>query len=338
MSLFLCLFFFVLAWVLQRFKTTATFSFTFFVLAAVSFSFSFPDYVLRWKDFETKQLIVPLLQVIMFGMGTTMGLADFVNVMKMPKAVFLGLLCQFTIMPLVGYSLGMLFQFPPEITAGIILIGSCPGGLASNVMAYLAKANVALSITLTTVATLVAPFITPVLMNIFAGELIPINKLGMMLSIIKMVILPVILGIVFNHYAKDKAKGLFSIMPKVSMFSILVIIMIITANGHEYLLTVGISLFFAAILHNSAGYMMGYWGTRLLGLPEKDCRTIAFEVGMQNGGLASGIAVELGRVSTLGLAAALFGPWMNVSGSVLAMWWKGHHSENKKSVSNARVG
>lgn len=263
----------------------------------------------------------------MFGMGTTIGIADFRNVIKMPKAVLVGLICQFTLMPLIGYSLGILFQFPPEITAGIILIGSCPGGLASNVMAYLAKANVALSITLTTIATLIAPFVTPLLMHFYAGEMIPINKLDMMISIFKMIILPVFLGVVFHRLIKEKAKGLFLLLPKVSMVAILLIIMIITANGHEFLLTVGLSLFFAAILHNGAGYLMGYWGTRLLGLPEKDCRTIAFEVGMQNGGLASGIAVELGRVSTLGLAAALFGPWMNVSGSVLAMWWKGRSPE-----------
>ena len=328
MGVFLSIFFFALALFCQRQKNTATFSFTFFVLAAVSFSMSFPERILTWGTFETKQLIVPLLQIIMFGMGTTMGLSDFSNVIKMPKGVLIGLLCQFTIMPIVGYSIGALFQFPAEITAGIILIGSCPGGLASNVMAYLAKANVALSITLTTIATVIAPFITPVLMNIFAGELIPINKVAMMISICKMVILPVILGVGFNYIAKERARGLFTIMPKVSMFAILFIIMIITANGQSYLQTIGISLFFAAIMHNTIGYFMGYWGARLSGLSEKDCRTIAFEVGMQNGGLASGIAVEMGRVSSLGLAAAIFGPWMNVSGSVLAMWWKGRDPES----------
>lgn len=329
MSLFLFLFFFIAALVFQRSKTGATFSFTLFVLAAVSFSFTFPDLVLNWNNFETKQLIIPLLQIIMFGMGTTMSLTDFGNVIKMPKAVFVGLLCQFTVMPLVGYGIGTLFQFPPEITAGIILIGSCPGGLASNVMAYLAKANVALSITLTSVATLIAPFVTPFLMHQFAGELIPINKLEMTISIFKMVILPVVLGVVFNWLFKDKVSRLFLILPKMSMAAIILIIMIITANGQEFLFTVGVSLLFAAILHNGIGYLLGYWGTRLMGLPEKDCRTIAFEVGMQNGGLASGIAVELGRVSTIGLAAALFGPWMNISGSVLAMWWKNTSTEKQ---------
>lgn len=323
MSQILCLFFLGLALLFRRYKTTSSFSFTFLVLAAVSFSLSYPKLVMQWNTFETKQLIVPLLQIIMFGMGTTMGLSDFGNVIKMPKAVLVGLICQFTIMPLIGYCLGIIFQFPPEITAGVILIGSCPGGLASNVMAYLAKANVALSITLTTVSTLIAPFVTPILMKLYAGELIPINQLEMMFSIFKMVILPVVLGVVLNHFIKEKARGIFLILPKVSMAAILLIIMIITANGHAFLLTIGISLFFAAVLHNGVGYLMGYWGTRLMGMPEKECRTIAFEVGMQNGGLASGIAVELGRVSTLGLAASIFGPWMNVSGSILAMWWKG---------------
>ena len=318
----LCVLTFALALIFGRIEKLKPFSFSFYVLAAVCLALQFPTAILIWGDFETKNLIVPLLQIIMFGMGTTMGLKDFQGVIKMPKGVFVGLLCQFSIMPLVGYGLSVFFDFPPEIAAGIILIGSCPGGLASNVMAYLAKANVALSISLTTIATLLAPLITPALMQFFAGTLIPIDTWAMMISILKMVILPVVLGLIFNQLLKKRASHLLAFLPQVSMIAIIVIIMIITANGRDALLTVGLSLFCAAIIHNAAGYLFGYWGCKLLQLPEKDCRTIAFEVGMQNGGLASGIAVQMGQVATLGLAPAIFGPWMNISGSSLALWWK----------------
>ena len=310
------------AYFLQTSKKYSNLSFTMYILAGVASSMFFPNIWVVWGTFETKQLIVPLLQMIMFGMGTTIGIGDFYGVMKMPKAVLLGLLCQFTIMPLVGYGLGFSFGFPSEIAAGIILIGSCPGGLASNVMAYLAKANVALSITLTTIATLLAPFVTPLLMQLLAGAMIPIDAWGMMGSIFKMVILPVCLGLFFHHLNLRVTKKLLVWMPKVSMGAILLIIIIITANGRDALLSIGLLLIFVAIIHNLVGYFLGYWGSKVLGFPEKDCRTIAFEVGMQNGGLASGIAVELGRVGTLGLAPALFGPWMNISGSTLALWWK----------------
>ena len=322
MGILLCVLILALAVLFGRKEKLKPFSFSFYVLAAVSFALQYPATIVIWGDFETKNLIVPLLQIIMFGMGTTMSVEDFYGVIKMPKGVFVGLLCQFSIMPLVGYGLSVFFDFPPEIAAGIILIGSCPGGLASNVMAYLAKANVALSISLTTIATLLAPLITPALMHYFAGTLIPIDTWAMMISILKMVILPVILGLIFNQLLKKHASQLLTFLPQISMMAIIAIIMIITANGRDALLTVGLSLFLAAVIHNAAGYLLGYWSCKLLNLPEKDCRTIAFEVGMQNGGLASGIAVQMGQVATLGLAPAIFGPWMNISGSSLALWWK----------------
>lgn len=320
-GLILFFLFLLVALSFNRHQKLKSFSFTFYVLAGVTLALQFPEVFVFWGSFETKKLIIPLLQVIMFGMGTTISLQDFYGVVKMPKGVLVGLMCQFSIMPLLGFWLGSSFDFPPEIAAGIILIGSCPGGLASNVMAYLAKANVALSITLTTISTLIAPFITPLLMNSLAGTFIPIDPYAMMLSITKMVILPVVLGLVVHHLFVKQMRLILSILPKISMSAIIFIIVIITANGRDALLTIGAYLFCAALVHNLAGYILGYWGCKILQLNEKDCRTIAFEVGMQNGGLASGIAVELGRVSTLGLAPAIFGPWMNVSGTMLASWW-----------------
>jgi BASS family bile acid:Na+ symporter len=189
-------------------------------------------------------------------------------------------------------------------------------------MAYIAGANLALSITLTAVATLLAPFVTPFLMEVLAGQFIPIDFVAMMIGIIKMVILPIVLGLIFHHLMHGRAQWLDRSMPVVSMVGIAVIITIITAAGRDSLLQIGIALVLAAMIHNALGYLFGYWGARLLRMDEKSCRTIAIEVGMQNGGLASGIALQMGKVATVGLAPAIFGPWMNISGSALANWWR----------------
>jgi len=324
----LILFFFILALSMRGNKNLKGFSFTVLIFAAVSLSMFYPQSFIQLGDFQLKKLIVPLLQIIMFGMGTAMSFNDFYGVIKMPKGVLVGLICQFSIMPFLGFSLATIFNFPSEIAAGVVLIGSSPSGLASNVMAYLAKANVALSVTLTAVATIVSPLMTPLLMKYFAGAFVPIDFAAMMLSIMKMVILPVFLGLVFNHFFRGKAKWLDSAMPILSMTAIALIIMIITAAGRDSLLSIGILLILAAIIHNLLGYLLGYWSCRVLKMKEHDCRTIALEVGMQNGGLASGIALEMGKVSTVGLAPAVFGPWMNISGSSLATWWRNKDQKN----------
>ena len=300
--------------------------------AAVTFSMFYPSLITEVRGYNTEGLIVPLIQLIMFGMGTAMSLQDFAGVIKMPKGVFVGLICQFSIMPVLGVSIALVFGFPPEIAAGVVLIGSSPSGVASNVMAFLAKGNVALSITLTATATLLAPVMTPFLMQTFAGQFVPIDFLSMMFSIINMIILPVAAGILFNWIFRGRAQWLHDIMPAVSMAGIVIIIAVITASGREYLLAVGLFLIMAAILHNTAGYFLGYWGCRLVGMEERDCRTIAFEVGMQNGGMASGIAVEMGRTATMGLAPAVFGPWMNISGSFLANWWRDRPPVDRSGV------
>ena len=362
------------------------FSYTIMILAAVSISMFYPDYFLKWGDFELKATIVPLLQVIMFGMGSQMSFRDFAGVVKMPKGVLLGLACQFTIMPIVGFTIATTFGFPPEIAAGIILVGSSPSGLASNVMSFIAKANLALSVTLTAVATMLAPLITPSLMKLLAGQFVPIDFWGMMLGIINIVILPIVAGLMFNAvaYGKENRRSIviqgvvylliiagknlilfqteeittyaalmqlgkdllwFLVLPLVasmlyktfvkgdkssldkvlafvSMAGIGVIIVVITAAGRDSLLEIGFLLVLACLLHNTTGYFLGYWICKLAKMDEKSCRTIALEVGMQNGGLASGIALQMGRVATIGLAPAVFGPMMNITGSSLATWWR----------------
>jgi BASS family bile acid:Na+ symporter len=304
----------------------------------------------------------------------------------MPKGVILGLVCQFSIMPAVGFGIATTFGFPPEVAAGIILVGSSPSGLASNVMSFIAKANLALSVTLTAVATMLAPLITPSLMKLLAGQFVPIDFWSMMLGIINIVILPIVGGLMFNAvaYGKESRKSIvvqaiiyaliiggknliqlqtsdisgaaaagqlgkdlawFLALPVaaailfnkvagqnkgaldkalafISMAGIGVIITVITAAGRDSLLEIGFLLILACLLHNTTGYLLGYWICRLAGMDEKSCRTIALEVGMQNGGLASGIALQMGKVATIGLAPAVFGPMMNITGSSLATWWR----------------
>lgn len=290
------------------------------IFAAVTTAMYYPQYFKQVGNFKLSDLIIPLVQLIMFGMGTKMGLKDFAGVIKMPKAVFIGLIGHYTVMPLMGFGLAWMFGFPPEIAAGVVLIGSMPCGLASNVMSYLANANLALAITLTAVSTILAPLLSPLWMKLLGGQFIEVDAKAMMWDIFKMVILPIGAGLLFNHFFKN-TKWLSKAMPYVSMFGIAFIIVIITAAGRDNLLTIGPALILCSLLHNTSGYLFGYWIGRLCNLSERDSRTIAIEVGMQNGGLASGLAKEMGKAATLGLAPAVFGPLMNITGSILASYW-----------------
>ncbi len=364
------------------------YAFTLWVLVAVAASMSFPAAFRSWFGTDLTVLIVPLIQVITFGMGTTLSGKDFRNVLTMPWPVFIGVALQFIIMPLVGFTIAMTFGFPPEVAAGVILIGSVSSGVASNVMTYLAGGNVPLSVTITALTTLLSPFVTPFWMKILAGRLVPVPFVRMMLSIFNMIIIPIVAGLGANRllYGTKKranpavlltisapaflalaaaaaatptrwwgglavlkhgvllgflllgvtalAKLIITIMlkgpanwmdktlPVVSMAGICFIIAIITAQSRDQLLSVGPLLILAAIVHNGTGYGLGYAGARLARLDESACRAVAMEVGMQNGGMASGIAVDVLKSTSAALAPAIFGPWMNVSGSLLAGWWR----------------
>jgi bile acid:Na+ symporter, BASS family len=308
----------------QKHEVLKGYSFTVMIFAAVSAAMYYPQHFIQIGDFKLSNLIIPLMQIIMFGMGTTLSLKDFGRVMQMPKGVVIGIVCQYSIMPLVGWSLTKIFTFPPEVAAGIILIGSCPSGLASNVMSYLARANVALSVTLTAIATLLAPLMTPMFMQLLAGQYVSIDFWKMVVDITKIIIVPVGAGLIFNHFLHGKFKVLDDIMPVISMLGIGLIIVVITAAGRNDLLVVGPLLILACFIHNVSGYFLGYWASRALRMPEVDCRTIALEVGLQNGGLGSGLALAMGKLSTVGLAPAVFSPIMNSTGSSLALWWRAH--------------
>ena len=325
MRIALILMFSAFAIYLQTRESLKTFAFTAWVLAFVAAGVAYPEAFMKWGDLELKTLIVPLIQVIMFGMGTTLSIKDFARVAMMPKAVAIGMLLQFSVMPLAGLAIATGFGFEAGVAAGVVLIGSCPGGVASNVMTFLSRGNVALSVTMTACSTLVSPIMTPLLMQFLAGELINIDVGKMMLSIVKMVIFPIVAGLIVNwilQKSKLTGKWLERIFSFVAMASICFIIGIIVAHSADDLLTVGAAVFCAAILHNGIGYVLGYWGARLIGLDESSRRTVAIEVGLQNGGMATGLAVNVLNNASAAIAPAIFGPWMNVSGSILASWWR----------------
>ncbi len=362
-------------------------SYTLWIFTAVVVSLFYPQYLTSIGNFKLSRLITPLLQLIMFGMGSQMSFNDFAGIIRMPKGVIIGVISQFTLMPLIALGIAAIFSFPPEIAAGIILIGCVPSGLASNVMSFLARANVPLAVTLAAVTTLLSPFLTPFLMENLAGQFIEVDFWNMMLDILNMIILPIVAGFIFNLFLKKEAgarskmiqllsypfimiltglvyvrakdasmtqflvqfvrmmavfyflpmaggvlflrvfggdkKIMEKILSLISMVGIALIVTVITASGRDSLLTVGPLLVVTSILHNLSGYTLGYTLAWLFRMPEKDRRTIAFEVGMQNGGLASGLANQMGKLATVGLAPAIFGPLMNITGSVLANWWRG---------------
>jgi len=359
---------------------------TAWIVAVVTAAMIYPQSFLHVGDFDMKNKWVMLvaIQMVMFGMGTQMSLKDFAGVAKAPRGVFVGIFCHFTVMPLVGLALTKMFHFEPEIAAGIILIGSCSSGLASNVMAYIAKSNLALSVTVTAVTTMIAPVMTPLWMKLLAGTMVDVHFFNMMTDIIKITLVPIgaalihdylkhasprgrkivfvitafaaawlaflifggweilknslssdgltatgllgfllsafVIGVVYHALAKNFPR-LDKFMPTLAIVGILYVTAMTTASGRDNLLKVGALLFLASMLHNMAGYFFGYFLSRGAGLDKNSARSIAFEVGLQNGGMASGLASAMGKLGTVGLAAAIFIPWMNISGSVLANYW-----------------
>lgn len=333
----LMLFFFSLAVAFRGNQFLKGLSYTVMIIGVVSFAMYHPQYFKTIGNFKLSALIIPLLQIIMFGMGTELSLKDFVNVVRMPKGIIVGVVFHYLIMPLVGFAIAILFNFPNEIAAGIILVGCCPSGLASNVMSYLAKANLALSVSVTTISTLLAPFLTPLLLQWLGGSFVQIDFWGMVWDITKIVIIPIAAGLAFHYLMRGRFNWLDKIMPLLSMTGIACILAIMVAAGRDNLLKVGALLLVATFLHNVTGFFLGYWSARLLKFHERDCRTIALEVGMQNAGLATGLALTMGKITTAGLAPAIFGPVMNVNGSSLASWWHNHPPKEKSPEKEEKI-
>ncbi len=301
------------------------FVFTLWVLTFVAAAMFYPSAFRSWGTFELKALMIPLIQLIMFGMGTTLSVQDFTRVLAMPRAILIGMGLQFTVMPLAGAGIAAAFGFDPTVAAGVVLIGSCPGGVASNVMTYIAKGNVALSVSMTACSTLASPLMTPLMMRLLAGQYIEIDFVAMMWTIIKIIIVPIVAGLIANRVLqmlKWRGPWLDRALSIMAMAAICFIIAIITSLSRDKLLSVGLLLIGAAILHNTVGYVLGYTGAWMAGLDETARRTVAIEVGLQNGGMASGLAVTVLNSPDTALAPAIFGPWMNMSGSMLASWWR----------------
>jgi len=297
--------------------------FTVWVLVFAASGYLIPSvYTWEWHGWEPKRAIGPLVQLIMFGMGVTLTFEDFGRVLKMPKAVLIGVVCQYAIMPLLAWSFASAFRLQTEVAAGLVLIGSCPGGVASNVICYIARANVPLSVTMTACSTMLSPLVTPFAMKLIAGQYVPIEVIPLMLSILKLILVPVLLGLLVNHFAHRIVERLAVILPVIAMFSICVIIAITIALASSDLATVGLTLFGAAACHNAAGYVLGYGAARVWGLDERDCRTVALEVGIQNGGMATGLAINVLKSPFVALGSAVFGPWSAITSSVLASRWQ----------------
>lgn len=326
------------------------FTFTLWVCVFVSVAMFYPHAFDTWYGFDLGILIVPLIQIIMFGMGTTLTGRDFLRVFTMPKAVIVGFVLQYTIMPFTGKALAVTFGFEPEVAAGVVLVGSAPGGVASNVITYLARANVPLSVTMTSCSTLMSPIMTPTMMKFLAGAYVEVKFVQMMWSIINMIIVPIVAGLIVNYILTRLREGgneraakvshlIFKSLPYISMFGICLIIAIITTRSRDDLLrgVFVIMIMAAAILLNIIGYILGYWGARLLRLRENDCRTVAIEVGLQNAGMATGLAINVLKSELAALAPAIFGPWMNMSGAVLASWWSRRPVKEKTTDSASSV-
>ncbi len=267
-----------------------------------------------------RSAIVPLLALVMFAMGLTLTPQSFTRVLRRPGTVALGVALQYGIMPFAGWLLATLAGASPEVSAGLVLLGACPGGTASNVVCYLARGDVALSITLTACSTLLAVLATPLLTWIYIGQKVPVPLASMVLSVLQIVLLPVAGGVVLNHLLGARLRWVERVAPPVSVAAIVVIIAIVVALNRDRMVSMAGTLLVLVVLHNSIGLAGGYSAGRLCGLDRRLCRTLAIEVGMQNSGLAAALAGKyFGALAAL--PGALFSVWHNLSGSALAAWW-----------------
>jgi Predicted Na+-dependent transporter len=266
--------------------------------------------------------ISQLLMLVMFGMGVTLSVGDFRRVLLRPAPVLAGTFLHYLVMPLAAWLLAKAFRMPPDLAAGMVLVGSVASGTASNVIIYLAKGDVALSVTLSSVSALVGVVATPLLTSLYVDTSIKPDTLGMLKSIVELVALPIGLGLIIHHTLGALVKRIEPVLPVFSMLCVLVLIGIVVAGSQGSIASVGLVTFAAVILHNAIGLAGGYWGGKLFRFDESTCRTLAIEVGMQN----SGLAATLGKLYFSPLAAlpgALFSVWHNLSGSLLAGYWSG---------------
>ncbi len=258
-----------------------------------------------------------LLGVVMFGMGMTLKPEDFREIFRRPRDVLIGLLAQFTIMPLLAFGLVKVFDLPAEIAAGVILVGTCPGGTASNVMTYLAKGDLALSVSMSMASTIFAPIVTPLLTWLLAGAWINVSFVGMMISIVQVVVAPIVLGLLVKQLFADFVKRVTEILPLVSIIAILLILGGVVSVNSEKILQTGLIVMIVVVLHNLCGYGLGYCAAKVFGMNTAKKKAISIEVGMQNSGLAASLALTHFSAAAA-IPAAIFSVWHNISGSIAA--------------------
>ncbi len=264
--------------------------------------------------------IVPMLGIVMFSMGMTLHTIDFKRVLKQPLLILLGVFLQYFLMPLIAWVLAQLLHLPILLATGLILVGACPGGTASNVICYLARGNVALSISLTAVSTLLAVVLTPLITLAYVDQSIDVPVMKMIKNLMLIVIFPVLSGVLINTYFERQIKKIKSYLPLVSVLSIVFIIGVIVAQSHTQLIDLGGLLFAAVILHNALGLFFGYIIPKMMRYDETICKTLAIEVGMQNSGLGVVLAKQY-FAAVAALPGAVFSIWHNISGSILAGYW-----------------
>lgn len=279
-----------------------------------------------------------LLGIVMFGMGLTLKPSDFAEVFKRPKDVIIGAVCQYTLMPLLAFLLCQLFRLPPELAIGVILVGTCPGGTSSNVMTYLSHGDVALSVSMTAVSTILSPIMTPLLTLLYAGQTVNVNVGGMFLSVIEVVLLPIIVGFVVNHFFSKYTQKAVKALPLVSTTAIVLIVAAVVSANSARIMTSGLLIFAVVVCHNLLGYLTGYGVAKALRMDVTKCRAISIEVGMQNSGLATSLAAtHFAQYPLATIPGAVFSVWHNVSGAVLANFFnrQSAKAEAKKAAQAA---
>ncbi|MEZ2350123.1 bile acid:sodium symporter family protein [Caballeronia sp. RCC_10] len=278
--------------------------------------------------------VTTLLTIIMLSMGVTLSIDDFRRVFTRPAPVIAGIVLHYLVMPLAAWVIAKLLRMPPDLTAGMVLVGSVASGTASNVIIYLARGDVALSVTISALSTLVGVFATPLLTRLYVDASIAVDVHGMLMSILQIVALPIIVGLIVNRLFGKFVRKIEPVLPIISMVSILLIIAAVVGGTQKSIASVGAVVALGVVLHNGIGLLGGYWGGRLLGFDEAVCRTLAIEVGMQN----SGLAATLGKLYFTPIAAlpgALFSVWHNLSGSMLAGYWAGRPAKGSTRDADA---
>jgi bile acid:Na+ symporter, BASS family len=301
--------------VLETISTIAGKYFAVWVICMAVIAYLLPDPFLVFGSY-----ITILLGVVMFGMGLTLKGTDFNLIFKNPLPVIIGVCAQFIIMPLGAFGIAYLLNLPPELAAGLVLLGSVPGGTASNVMVYLAKGNLPLSIAMTSFSTLLAPLATPFILLLLAGQWMPVDAKAMILSIVQVIIVPIVLGLLIRRFMPKLVEKGTTVIPLISVLAIIIIVAAVVAGNVANIASAGLLTFAAVALHNGLGLLLGYLAAAAMRLDESTRRAISIEVGMQNSGL--GVALATAHFGPLAALPSVAGAvWHNISGPILATYW-----------------